>query len=145
MATVKFSDLLDAFEFVSFGSPFEHNAYIDPDTGAIYYVSAQIDLEEEVPDDLETSDRYIAIPHKNDLNLGRRLALSFVDQELPNDYDTVNDFFRSKGAYSRFKGFLEGRNLLERWYAFEATATENALRTWCHENNITLLEEPPSP
>src|SRR5205823_14908378 len=31
----------------------------------------------------------IAVPHKNDLGLGRRIALAFVDQELSDEYDTV--------------------------------------------------------
>lgn len=140
-ANVKFSDLLDAFEFVSAGSPFEHNAYIDPDTGIIYWTSDNCDLEDEIPDDLESSDRYIAVPHKNDLNLGRDLVWSFVDAELPDDYNTVTNFFHRKGAYGRFKDFLQARGLLEKWYAFEASATENGLRSWCGENSIELVNE----
>jgi hypothetical protein len=46
------------------------------DTGAIYWISEPNPLEEEVPDDLETSDRHIAIPHKNDLDLGSSSNLS---------------------------------------------------------------------
>jgi hypothetical protein len=141
IAKVKFSELLDAFEFVSFGALFEHRAYINADTGAILWVSTEIELEDEIPDDLETSDRYISVPHKNDLNLGRDLALSFADEELPDQYNTVAGFFRSKGAYGRFKDFLEARGLLERWYAFEARATEKALFSWCQENNIALIHD----
>jgi len=141
--TVRYSELLDAFEFVSFGVQVEHGAYIDLDTGSIYYVSAEIEMEEEVPDDLETSDRYLAVPHKNDLNLGRDLVLSFVDDEIPSEYDTVAGFFRKKGAYGRYKDFLEARRLLDRWYAFEARATERALRAWSQENNIELIDGPP--
>jgi hypothetical protein len=55
-------------------------------------------VEEDVPDDLETSDRYIAIPHKNDLDLGRRLALRFAAQELPDRYEQAKDFFRRLSA-----------------------------------------------
>ena len=55
----------------------EHQAYISLDTGAIYWVSESnpMEAEADVPDDLETSDRYIAVPHKNDLDLGTQLAL----------------------------------------------------------------------
>ena len=42
-----------------------------------------------MPADIEDSDRYLAVPHKNDLDLGRRRAISFVEQLLPNEYDTV--------------------------------------------------------
>lgn len=141
MVTVKYAELLDAFEFVSSGAPFEHSAYICADTGAIYWASSMIELEEKVPDNLETSDRYIAVPHKNDLNLGRNLALSFVEQELPDDYNTVAGFFRNRGAYSRFKGLLESRGVLEKWYLFEASAMETELREWCQENSVPLSHD----
>ena len=65
MVAVKYDDLSAAFDFVSFGAPMEHSAYISLETGAIYWMSELNPLEEEVPDDLETSDRYIAVPHKN--------------------------------------------------------------------------------
>lgn len=143
MVSVKYPDLLDAFEFVSSGAPFEHSAYIHADTGEIYWVSSMMELEGEVPDDLETSDRYIPVPHKNDLDLGRNLALSFADQELPDAFDAVAGFFRQKGAYRRFKYLLEARGVLEKWYAFEATAIQEALRAWCQDNNIELSYEKP--
>ena len=67
MITVKYDDLLAAFDFVSFGAPFEHRAFVSRDTGAVYWISETNPIEEEeLPDDLETSDRYIAIPHKTE-------------------------------------------------------------------------------
>lgn len=140
-AKIRFRELLEAFEFVGFGTEFEHSAYIDRDSGAIFCVSSEIELE-GVPDDLETSDRYVAVPHKNDLNLGRDLALSFIDEAISREYDTVAGFFRKKGAYGRFKDLLDARNLLERWYAFETQETEKALRAWCQANDITIVDEP---
>lgn len=140
IAKVRFGELLEAFEFVGFSAEFEHSAYIDPDSGSIFCVSSEIEME-DVPDDLETADRYIAVPHKNDLNLGRDLALSFVDETISHEYDTVAGFFRKKGAYGRFKDFLDTRDLLERWYAFEAQETEKALRAWCRANDITIVDE----
>lgn len=106
MVTVQFSELLDAFQFVGTGAPYESSAFVNLDTGAIHCTSSVIELEEKVPENLETSDRYIAVPHKNDLDLGRNLALSFVEQQLPADYKAAADFFRSRGAYSRFKDLL---------------------------------------
>jgi hypothetical protein len=73
VVAVKYEDLSAAFDFVSSAAPMEHQAYISIDTGTIYWISELNPLEEEVPEDLETSDRYIAIPHKNDLDLGRDL------------------------------------------------------------------------
>jgi hypothetical protein len=73
------------------------------------------------------------------LNLGQNLALTFAAQELPGDYDSVVEFFRHKGAYSRFKKLLESRSLRDVWFAFEARAIEAELRSWCNESGIQLL------
>jgi hypothetical protein len=100
-----------------------------------------LEAEVDLPEDLETSDRYIAVPHKNDLRLGRPLALTFVNQELPNDFDTVAGFFRRRGAYARFKDLLLARGMLERWYDYENRATEEALLAWCEENGVQAVHE----
>ena len=140
MVAIKFDDLLIAFEFIGSAAPSEHNAYVCPDTGQIYFTSALNPLDEEVPDDLDTSDRYLQIPHKTELDLGKSLALRFVSSELPDCYEQVAEFFRRKGAYARFKDLLDAEGALDRWYQYEANATESALRKWCAENNIQLIE-----
>jgi len=135
MVIVKYDELADAIEFVS-TDYCENSAYVCTVTGSIFFVSSE--LEEEIPEDLETSDRYIAVPNKKDLDLGSRLALSFVAQELPDDYTAAAGFFRKRGAYGRFKDLLIARGAREKWYAYEASATEAALRLWCEENGIEL-------
>jgi CMP-2-keto-3-deoxyoctulosonic acid synthetase len=69
------------------------------------------------------------LPHKTDLDLGKRLALRFAASELPYCRDRIADFFRHKGAYARFKDLLDSEGALERWYKYETEATERALRT----------------
>jgi hypothetical protein len=141
VVTVDRAELRDAFDFVSLGELLGAEAYISCDTGKIYLRTVDGDVmeEDEVPEDLETSDRYIAVPHKAELDLGRRLALRFTEQELPADYDVVRDLFRRKGAYARFKRLLETRGVLQRWYDYEERATEEALRSWCQDNGIQLI------
>jgi hypothetical protein len=139
VVAVKYEDLSAAFDFVSFAAPMEHQAYISIDTGTIYWISELNPLEEEVPEDLETSDRYIAIPHKNDLDLGSDLALRFAAAELPDRYNMVAQFFRHRGAYARFKELLASESSLDKWYAFEAESTERALRDWCTANDISVI------
>jgi hypothetical protein len=133
-----FKDIQDAFEFVSFGSEFEHNAFICKHTGKVYCQSEVEDIDEELPVNLDDERKYIAIPHKNDLDLGKRLALAFTSQFLENDFEKVQDIFRRKGAYSRFKDILERSGLLAQWYEFEAKAQEKALREWCEVNSIEI-------
>lgn len=119
MVTIKKFDLDLAFDWVS-GAPEGQNfAYVSLDTGAIYWVSEFNDTEDEVPDDLEDSDRYISIPHKNELDLGSSLVFRFVDEELPEQRHRVADIFHHRGAYARFKHLLAAHHALEKWYAYE--------------------------
>jgi hypothetical protein len=141
MVTIKYDDLSAAFDFVSFAAPFEHQALLSLDTGEIYWISETGPIDEEdLPDDLETSDRYIAIPHKNDLDLGQRLAFLFAEEHLTHRYASVEACFRRRGAYSRFKELLAAEGCLDRWYEFEAAHTERALRDWCAANEIQLAK-----
>lgn len=141
MVTIKYDDLSAAFDFVSFAAPMEQRAYVSLDTGAIYWISETNPIDEEdLPDDLDASDRYIAIPDKNELDLGNNLALRFVEEQLPDRYADVEDFFRRRGAYARFKELLAAEKCLEKWYAFEAESTERALRHCCKANEIQLAE-----
>jgi hypothetical protein len=139
VVTVNSEELSMAFEFVSSGRPMEHSAYISRDTGKIYWVSELVDTEDEFPDDLEESNRYIAIPHKNDLDLGRNLAMRFAESELPNAFEAVCAAFEHRGAYGRFKDILAAHGLLDRWYTFEAACTREALQSWCEANQIQVV------
>ena len=139
MHSINLDELRNAFEFVSSGPSSQNFAYMCMDTGKIYWKSNVMDLEEEIPGDLETSDRYIAVPHKNDLQLGQSLALLFIDQEIPHKYNFVASLFRKRGAYRRFKELLQSVGLLEKWITFEANSSDIALQNWCKENNIEVV------
>jgi hypothetical protein len=136
----EFSELIAAFEFASFGGGVKHRGYVDRMSGKIYCVSDDFESEEELPDDLEESDRYLAVPDKNELDLGRRLVDRFILERLPDAAEQVRDFFQRKGAYSRLKVLLADRGLLEQWYEFEQAETKAALREWCGENDIELAD-----
>lgn len=139
MATlVKFEDLLDAFEFVSAGQPMEHEAYLCIETGVIFYHSEFGDNEEPVPDDIDDAEKYLALPHKNDLDLGKRLALRFAEEYLVDVVDDVHQLFRHKGAYGRFKNLVERRGVLQQWYDFEDRSRKEKLRQWCEDNEIEV-------
>jgi len=138
MHSVSYQDLRNAFEFVSSGSPATHSAYICQDTANIYWLSSSLELEEAVPADVATSARYIAVPHKNALQLGQKMALQFIDQVLPADYNLVSSFFRKRGAYRRFRELLQAQGLLEQWFVFEASACDSALLDWCEQHNIQI-------
>lgn len=141
MVTIKYEELAAAFDFVSSAAPMEHQAYVALDTGAIHWTSETSPLDDEdVPADLETSDRYIAIPHKNDLDLGRDLVLRFAREQLPHRYESIADLFQRRGAYARFKDVLAAESCLDKWYEFEVESTDRALRDWCQATEIHLAE-----
>jgi hypothetical protein len=135
--TVKFKDIQDAFDFVSFGQMYEHQAFLNKETGKIYWHSEFGDNDEELPEDID-DEKFIAIPHKNELGLGKRLVLKFAYTHLPDDADEVESIFSRKGAYSAFKNLLDRKDVIDKWYEFESQAQEIALRAWCEGNGITL-------
>jgi hypothetical protein len=78
MVAVNENDLSDAFEFVSAGDGIDIvESYTSLDTGKIYWVSDAVPEEEEIPEDLQTSDRYIEVPKRRQFDLGSRLGFSF--------------------------------------------------------------------
>jgi hypothetical protein len=134
----KFQELLDAFDFVSGGSPVENEAYLSKETGAVYWHSAYADVVDELPIDIDDQEKYLSIPHKNDLGLGKALALRFTEEFLADDFPTVRNIFSRRGAYARFKDLLEARGMLKRWYEYEAAAQTQALLSWCADNGVEI-------
>ncbi|MDX2434018.1 MAG: UPF0158 family protein [Desulfobacterales bacterium] len=135
---IKFSDIEDAFFFVSMGEMYMNSAILCIKTGQVLYISDFGDSD-ELPEDIDDDlDKYIEIPHKNELNLGKPLVLEFSAMHLPDNLEKVNSFFHKKGAYSKFKNLLEAKGLLDKWYAFEKEEQNKALREWCKDNDINI-------
>lgn len=132
-----FNDLLETFELVNAGMPGESEAYLDRESGRTLVISVMGEELDPPPEDLDT-DRYIHLPHKNDLDLGNALVFSFAREFLPDRYEDIREIFRRKGAYRRFKSLLEGQGLLDQWHRYEEQATETALREWCEEIGVSL-------
>lgn len=130
----------DAFLFVSGAAPGEHCAVVNRKTGESFFASIISDYD-ELPADVDESDDYIAIPHRNDLDLGKPLVMDFVRLRCPELIDRVRAIFSRRGAYGRYKDLLAEKNLLEEWYSFESSRTREALLKWCEGNNLTLGTE----
>jgi hypothetical protein len=139
-----FRELLEAYEFVSFGGGLsEHYAFVSRDTGKIYW---QFDSdtggepEEPLPEDIDDNEKYLAVPNKRELDLGTRLVLNFAREVLPQDFDEIRDIFSRRGAYGAFKQLLIRRHARDRWDDYEQQATERALRDWCVAHGIELTD-----
>ena len=136
--SITFDSIENAFLYVSMDQQFMNNAYLCKETGKIFYTS-EIGDSDELPDDIDDSDKYIEIPHKNELELGKRLVFEYVSKFLPDDLDRVDSIFSRRGAYSRFKDLLEEKGQLDEWHKFEDDQTKNALIQWCTDNDIEFV------
>jgi hypothetical protein len=136
---MKFDDIEHAFFFVSSVSQFGGNVMLCKETGELFYISEMGDSD-DLPEDIEDSEKYIEIPHKNDLDLGKSLVIDFISETCSELLGQVHDIFRRKGAYSRYKALLDSKGLLDAWYKYEDRRTKEELRAWCAENDIELNE-----
>lgn len=134
---INFEDIQEAFDFVNFGLYGDHTALLDKSTGQIHWHSESSDLD-KIPEEILESSDVIEIPHKNDLGLGSRLVFDFVLGNIPDDYEYVRNMFKRRGAYARYKDFLESKGLLRSWNDFENTTQKLALREWCKDTGIEL-------
>lgn len=131
---VKLDDLEMALNFNSSGPFSDNEAYLDTESGQVIYVSDIID--EEPPADIYENEKYKLLPTKQDLDLGKSLALRFTQEVVGDLFDEVHSIFSSRGAYSRFKSLLESKGLLEQWYSYEQEQTIESLKAWCGENEV---------
>ena len=140
---VSIGDITEAFEFANAsGDMGEFLAFVCKRTGKIHYQTDFPDvaeINEELPDDIDDEEKYVALPDKRELGLGKPLVLDFARQFLPDDFEDVRYFFSRRGAYPKFKALLARRRAIDRWHAFEAKAAEQALRDWCALHSIEIV------
>ena len=130
--------LLEALEWASAGAYLESAAYVSRETGRIFWVGDGVEEPDDFPEDIEDGSLYLAVPGKQELGLGKPLALRFAQEHLPSEEGEVHAIFSRRGAYGRFKNLLERRGRLEDWYKFEASQVEAALAEWASENGFEL-------
>lgn len=139
MPPVSLDQLQNAMEWAS--SDFlDNEAYICRQTGRIYLIAGDPGMidEEEIPEDIHDGGKYLPVPDKRGLDLGDQLVFDFTSQYLAQHYDDVRDMFRRRGAYGRFKDFLERKDMLEKWYAYSDEQAVKALEEWCEVEDLSL-------
>jgi len=127
---------MDGIDFVSFGQLTEHAAFFCKETGELHMYSE--DMNETLPAYFDDPERYIALPHKRDLGLGKPLVLKFAREHLADLVGTVEGIFKRRGAYSSYKDILEREKKLQEWYEYERRACETAVREWCESVGIEV-------
>ena len=105
----------------------------------MYVRGEGIDPEDEpLPGDIDTSERFVAVPDTRDLDLGQALVFAFTEAQIPEEYERVRQMFRRSGGYRHFGNLVDERGLRERWHAFRQERTVAALRAWCEDNGLEL-------
>ncbi|MEH2530059.1 hypothetical protein V1277_003566 [Bradyrhizobium sp. AZCC 1588] len=140
---IDWNELELAVEFVSSGPMGIHEAVLCRKTGKFLWHTELFDDADDWPEDADDEEKYLSIPHKKELDLGKALVFEFARQFLPEQYDEIRRMFSKRGAYERFKGLLQRRKALDRWFEFENRATETALREWCDANGLTIRKRAP--
>ena len=116
----------------------DNAAYVSRKTGLVHWGSATMELDDELPEDIEDASIYLALPSKADLGLGKALVLQFVRETMPDAYGKVDAIFHHRGAYAKFKDLLARHDLLDAWYEYEAIQVESALRAWAAEEGLAV-------
>lgn len=139
--TVALEELTLALEWVSDLSASENMAFVCRESGRVYMTSEEdfgVELEPDLPSDIDDIEKYAIVPSRQDLRLGKRLAVRFVQASLPGRLEETYTMFAARGAYARFKDMLEREQALDAWYAFEAEAIERGLREWADSEALTV-------
>ncbi len=101
---VAWSEILDAFEFLSSSAEFGNSAWVCRETGAVHMHS---DWDEELwplPEDIDDAEKYVALPSPRDLELGRPLVMRFAAERLDEHYDEIAAIFFPQGRLSALQG-----------------------------------------
>ncbi len=131
--SVALDELILALDWVSDLSSTDNMAFVCRESGRVFMTSEEdfgVELEPDLPLNLDDETKYAIVPTRQDLRLGKRLAVRFVQGSLPARLEDTYTMFAARGAYARFKDMLESEQVLEAWYAFEAEAVERSLRDW---------------
>jgi hypothetical protein len=139
---IELHELESAVMYVSVNGGMENDAYLNRETGEIFYDSPDAEGEEGLPDDVDDDTKYVRIPNERDLDLGIPLRLDFIRQHAPDSYEEAFHISRRPKAYGRLRDLLERTGLIETWYSFQREALYNSLKQWCADNQLELAEPP---
>jgi hypothetical protein len=137
--TITLDDLDSLQTWVSVNDLEATSAYISKTTGELHFTP--FDGEgEEPPDNVTDETRYWTVPRAEELGLGHGLVFRYVRESLPDDFEAVQDFFRRRGAYARFKDLLDRRGHLNRWKEYENRATQDAYVQWALDSGMQIID-----
>lgn len=141
---------LREFEAVfSMLAPWESDAkaFVRTDADGIVYVPNSMFADTEEIDaayDAMKEGSWIALLDASELRLGHRMALRFAREFLSEEQcERVVAIFSRRGAFRRFKDFLDECGKLHEWYAYEELTVLEALKQWLKDNDINYVDDRP--
>lgn len=137
--SVEYSEIELAIDFVGDGEGYGNMAFVDAMTGDLIWESDEF-LDEDSPKRVSGRD-YIEIPSRRELGVSSRSAVEFARRSLDaQGYETVDAMFRKRGAYRRFKDYLDEIGMLDRWHEYEAQQLRALVEDWAEEQSIELID-----
>lgn len=136
MHPISRDDLHLTVEHVTGGQVHGAAAYVDRQTGATLW--AGDGMEEPLPDDIDNEERYLPVPSRKELGIGRNDALAFTEEHAPQLLDRAEAIFRRAGAFQSFKVLMHDAGLLPQWYAHQHVRLWEALEEWVGEEGLQL-------
>lgn len=127
----------DAFHYVSDAQPGERKAVVHRSTGQVFLASYKAGFDER-PAGVDSDPDYVNIPHRQELDPGKPLAVDFVRSHCPGELTRVEALFARPGGFRNFKDLLRRQGLLEHWQVFEEQRIEALLRQWCVAQGLSL-------
>jgi hypothetical protein len=127
----------DAFHYVSDASPGERMAIVQRSTGKVFLASLKAGYDER-PAGAENDPDYVSIPHRQELDPGKPLALEFIQSHCPAELARVRALFARPGGFRNFKELLRRHHLMDSWDVFEGQRMEALLRQWCADQDLPL-------
>ena len=114
--------------------------------GIVYVPNSMFADTEEIDAayDAMKEGSWIAFPDASELRLGHHMALRFAREFLSEEQcERVVAIFSRRGAFRRFKDFLDECGKLQEWYAYEELTVLEALKQWLKDNDIDYVDDRP--
>ena len=113
--------------------------YVSRETGVVVWDDEPYSGEPCPIKDIDEDPDYICVPSKQEFRLGLALVFKFARERFPEEEGAVERIFKKKGAYSRFKDFLDRKDSLEEWYDFEEKERRRVIVNWCEREGVKRI------
>ena len=133
---IKFSKIIEAYEYASSGNGEDNCPVLCKSTGEIYYVSQSGEEFESLPSEWEESSDFTIIPGKHHFGHGKSIVFDFTNNYIPEYSSKVQIIFTNPGAYFNFNNLLKDLSLFEKWVKFESNIISKSLLEWCAEEGV---------